>query len=106
VAHAGTPYDFNSARLASAAPILHVASDRDRQISVDAIRTFHDATDGPSTLAVIEGAQHLEWLDPTADQYDAAFDLSLAFLDEHLRDGPGDLRAAADESVVVEIDQR
>lgn len=106
VAHAGTPYDFDSARLASATPILHVASDGDRQISVDAIRAFHDATDGPSTLAVIDGAQHLEWLDPTADQYDAAFDLSLAFLDEHLRDGPGDLRAVADESVVVEIDER
>lgn len=106
VAHAGTPYDFDSARLASTAPILHVASDADRQISVDAIRAFHDATDGPSTLAVIEGAQHLEWLDPTANQYDAAFDLSLAFLDEHLRDGPGDVTAVADESVFVEIDQR
>ena len=106
MAHAGTPYDFDSARLASAAPILHVVSDADRQISVDAIRNFHDATDGPSTFAVISDAQHLEWLDPQSSPYDAAFELVLAFLDEHLRDGPGDLAGIVDESVFVEVSTR
>lgn len=106
VAHAGTPFDFNSARLASRAPILHVVSDDDQQISVDAIRGFHDATEGPSTFVVMEGARHLEWLDPQSSQYDATFDLVLTFLDQHLRDGQADLSAVTDESLFVEIDER
>jgi dienelactone hydrolase len=106
VAHAGTPFDFGSVRLANIAPILHVVSDGDQQISVDAIRAFHEATDGPSTFAVMEGARHLEWLDPQSSQYDATFELVSTFLDQHLRGGQADLGVVADTSVFAEIDQR
>jgi dienelactone hydrolase len=105
-AHGGTPYNFNSSTLPTVAPILHVVSNGDQIAPAEAVREFHETTDGPSSLAVLADASHLEWLPPDADEYGGAFDLVLAFLDLHLRDAPVDLATVAAESEFIEFDDR
>ncbi len=55
VAHGGTPYDFNSSTVPTIAPILHVVSNGDQIAPAEAVREFHEMTNGPSTLAVLDG---------------------------------------------------
>lgn len=105
VAHGGTPYDFESSRVSTDAPILHVVSNGDVVALVDPVREFHELTDGPSNLAVLEFDSHLGWLTPEASSYDAVFDLVLAFVTEHLRGTPADLASLTEGSAVVELDQ-
>jgi dienelactone hydrolase len=105
VAHAGAPYDFDSTRVPSTAPILHVVSDGDQTAPTAAVRAFHEATDGPSTLAVLEHDGHLAWLAPDAVHYDDANRLVQAFFDRHLRDADVDLAPIAADTVFVELDE-
>lgn len=101
VAHAGTPFDFDSVQVASTTPILHLVSNADQVSPVEAVREFHRSTDGPTFIAELEFASHLGWLHPETQSYDDAFRLVLAFLDEHLRDRQTDLAALISESAFV-----
>jgi pimeloyl-ACP methyl ester carboxylesterase len=106
VAHGGTPYDFNSSTVPSIAPILHVVSNGDQIAPAEYFRNFHEKTDGPSTLAVLDDAGHLEWLAPDAAEYDDTFDLILAFLSMHLRGTQIDPATTVAESEFIEIESR
>jgi dienelactone hydrolase len=105
VAHAGTPYDFNSEALPSDVPILHVASLADERIAIDTLRAFHEGLDGSSTLAAFEYSSHLDWLVPGTLDHDDASALTKAFLDRHVKgDATIDLDAVAEGTSVVEYD--
>ncbi len=73
--------------------------------AADAVRAFHETTDGPSALAVLEHDSHLGWLAPDAVHYDDANRLVQAFLDRHLRGADPDLTAIVDDTVFVEFDE-
>jgi hypothetical protein len=105
VAHGGTPYDFESSRIATDTPMLHVVSNGDVVAPVDPVREFHEMTDGPSSLAVLEFESHLAWLAPEASSYGDVFDLVLAFVAQHLRGTPADLASLIEGSAIVELDQ-
>ncbi len=105
VAHAGVTYDFESVRVPSSTPIMHVVSRGDLVAQVDAVREFHDMTDGPSAIAELDLDSHLGWLRPQANTYDSTFELVLAFLDRHLRTGQGDLASIAGDSAFVDYDE-
>jgi dienelactone hydrolase len=106
VAHAGTPYDFDSTRVPSTTPVLHVVSAGDQVAPADAVRTFHEATDGPSALAVLQHDSHIAWLAPDAVHYNDANQLVQAFLDRHLRAMDVDLASIATDSAFIELDER
>lgn len=106
VAHAAVPYDFDSARVSTAAPILHVVSRGDLVAQVDAVTEFHEATNGPSSIVELDLDSHLGWLQPQASSYARSFEFVLAFLDRHLRQGTGDLAALAANSGFVAYDER
>jgi hypothetical protein len=106
VAHGGTPFDFESSRVSTNAPILHVVSNGDVVAPVDPVREFHEMTDGPSSLAVLEFDSHLAWLAPEASSYGDVFELVLAFVAGPLRGTPADLASLTEGSAVVQLDQR
>ncbi len=107
VAHAGTPYDFESEPIASEVPVIHIGSLADVVIPTATLREFYESVDAPSSWAMFEFDSHLAWLTPGQQQYLDAFTLTQGFLDLHVAgDEAIDMASIAAGTALVEYEER
>ena len=94
IAHAPTTFDYDEDLEFGETPLLIMTSRTDPFASPTVVESIRDLKPTAISTLVLASGDHLEWVSPSSPDYEAATQVTLAFLDHHLKGMDIDLEAA------------